>query len=236
MPPETYSLTVDQLTVEVTRKHIKHFHLKVHRLDGRVRVSAPWRMSEAMIRSAIVSRLDWIRRHVERIESRPQWAPPAFVSGERHWFRGRPYELAVMERPGRTGVWIGDDGIIELRVQPGSDAAQRQAVLEKRHRSHLREVVPGLIRDWETVMGVKVAEWRIKRMKTRWGTCNPSARRIWLNLELAKRSPACLEYVVVHEMTHLLERSHNARFHGLMDRFLPDWRARSDALRAVDLE
>lgn len=228
-------MTVDGVFVEVTRKKIKHFHLKIHRPDGRVRVSAPRDMTEKMIRSMIVSRFDWIRAKLEQAKMLKPGPQPEYVSGERHWFQGQPYELKVLERNGPWRVYTDGGRVLAMQIKPGSDASKRRAVLEDWYRSHLRRAVPGLVRRWQSALGVEVAEWRIKRMKTRWGTCNPVARRIWLNLALAQQSPACLEYVVVHEMVHLLERGHNARFYGYLDRFLPGWRTHRDSLHRVAL-
>lgn len=225
-------MTVGGVAIEVTRKTIKHFHLKIRRDDGRVCVSAPRRMTDAMIRTAVAFRLDWIHRQLERLETIPREPVQRFVSGERHDFRGRSCVLEVSERPSPPGVRFDGDQILELQVRPGTDAAKRRTILERWYRRQLSEEIPALVRRWERVLGVSVAEWRIKRMKTRWGTCNTTARRIWLNLELAKQPPECLEYVVVHEMVHLLERGHNARFYGYMDRFLPQWRASRDRLHA----
>lgn len=225
-------VAVDELAVELIRKKIRHLYIRVNREDGRVRVSAPEGMDEASIRAAVAARLAWIRRQQQRVD-REAPASRRMVSGETHYLRGRPYQLIVQEYPGRPGMRIVDDATMELRVRPGASAAKRLAVLEQGYRRELGERVPELVRKWEPLMGVQVAEWRIKRMKTRWGSCNIRDRRIWLNLELARRLPECLEYVTVHEMVHLLERRHNARFHAFMDHFLPDWRARRDALRAA---
>jgi len=228
-------MRVDGFLVEVTRKKIKHFHLRVHRLDGQVRVSAPRDMTERAIRSMIVSRLDWIREKHKRAKALKPGPPPEYVSGERHWFQGRPYELKVLERGGPGRVYADGGRVLAMQIKPGSGASKRRAVLEDWYRSHLRSAVPELVGRWEPALGVEVAEWRIKRMKTRWGTCNPVARRIWLNLALAKQPPACLEYVVVHEMVHLLERGHNTRFYAYLDRFLPGWRAHREALHRAAL-
>jgi len=225
------NLTVAGLEVAVVRKRIKNMYIKVDPTDGSVRVSAPLRMPRETIVREIERRAGWIDRRRDGV-LRARSAPRAFVSGETHWFKGESYRLNVVEHGGRTGVRIREPDVLELRVRPGAPTARRQAVLEDWYRRHLREAIPDLVRRWEPVMNVNVAEWRIKRMKTRWGTCNPRARRIWLNLELARKPPECLEYVVVHEMVHLLERGHNSRFYAYMDRFLPAWREARSVLRA----
>lgn len=223
-------MTVGEFRVEVVYKPIKHAYLRVDRTTGRVRVSAPLRMAEREVRQLAESRLGWIRRQHQRLVQRGDCGEPAFVSGETHYLQGRPYSLRVVQHPGRPSVRVVDERTVELRVRPDAPLPERRAALERWYRQHLRDVLPGLVRAWAPVMGVSVAEWRIKRMKTRWGSCNIRDRRIWLNLALARKPAECLEYVLVHEMTHLLERGHNARFYRLMDGFLPDWRTQRDRL------
>jgi len=219
------SIRVGQFRVEVTRKPIKHAYLRVDRTSGRVRVSAPLHMDDGVVRELVESRLDWIRRQQQRLVQRGECRAPQFVSGETHYLRGRPYSLRVVRQAGRPSLRVVDERTLELRVRPNASLPERRTVVERWYRQHLRDELPGLVRKWEPLMGVSVAEWRIKRMKTRWGSCNIRDRRIWLNLALARKPAECLEYVLVHEMTHLLERGHNARFYALMDRFLPEWRA-----------
>ena len=222
-PPESRALVVDGVPVELVRKRVKNLNISVRAPDGSVRVSAPRWVSLARVEQGVRDRLDWIRRKQAALRRRSQVPAPRWSTGETHYCDGRGYRLEVIEARTRPGATIVGD-TIRLTVRPGTDAAQRGRVLEDWYRARLADTVPALIARWEPIMGVHVAEWRIRRMKTRWGSCNTLARRIWLNLALARRPPHCLEYVVVHEMTHLLEASHNARFHGLMDRFLPDWR------------
>lgn len=227
-----YTVEVSGMPVAVHRKAIKHLYIRVDRTNGAVRVSAPAAMDEPSVRQAIAARLHWIRRQQQRVrESAP--SPPAIATGETHFVQGHACMLRVVEHDGRAAVRLVDGETLELRVPSGADHARRRAVLERWYRRRLSEQIPALVQQWQPVMDVQVAEWRIKRMKTRWGTCNIRDRRIWLNLELAKRPPECLEYVLVHEMVHLLERRHNARFHAFMDRFLPDWRARRERLNQI---
>jgi len=209
--------------VEVTRKDIRTLRLCVHAPDGRVTVSAPVVLSEASINAFLLSRLEWIRKHRQRLAARSYEPVYRYRDGESHLFNGRRYSLKVVECAVPAGVELGD-GLLVLRVRPDTGTARRRAILDDWYRQQLKAALPGLIAGYQRQMGVQVHEFRVKRMKTRWGSCNPRARRIWLNLELAKKPPACLEYIVVHEMVHLLEPSHNARFHALMDRFLPEWR------------
>jgi len=226
----TIDMMVAELCIEVVRKRIKHCYIRVRRDDGRVRVSAPAGMSDAAVRRLINARLPWIRRQRQRLAAIEHATATRLVSGETHYLQGRPYRLRVVERPGRATCAVVDDDTVELRVARGTTSAKRRDVLAQWHRRHLREEIPRLVRLWEPEMGVAVAEWRIKRMRTRWGSCNIRDRRIWLNLGLAAKPPECLEYVIVHEMVHLLERRHSPRFYALMDRFLPDWRERRGRL------
>lgn len=224
-------LEISGIPVEVLRKPIKHLHLTVYPPDGRVRVSAPRHLDDEAVQAAILDRLGWIRRKQEHFQAQTRPAPSQFICGETHYVAGQGYALDVVERAGPPEVRLLDNVTLELGVRPDTRPEKRAEILQEWYRDRLRGAIPDLIEKWEPVMGVAVAEWRIKRMKTRWGTCNIRARRIWFNLELAKYAPACLEYIVVHEMAHLLERLHNRRFWGLMDQFLPHWRLLREDLK-----
>lgn len=225
-------LDVGGLSVELVRKRIKNINLSVRGQEGRVRVSAPLRTSEREIRRFVESRLDWIRQHQTRLAALPEAQTLQYKNGELHVFLGRSYRLQVDEQsPRAAAARLNGDDVLQLQVPRRASAAQRQALLEAWYREQLCLLIPPLIARYEPIMGVRVAEWRIRKMKTRWGTCNIKARRIWINLELAKLPPDCLEHIVVHEMVHLLERGHNTRFYGFMDQFLPDWRQGRDVLR-----
>ncbi|MDD4964064.1 MAG: SprT family zinc-dependent metalloprotease [Gallionella sp.] len=219
----TRQLKVGTLMVEVVRKSIKSLRLVVYRATGKVRIAVPLRVSEAEVRQVVTARLDWIRQQQDKFALQVKPAPLEYVTGEVHPFQGRHYHLNVIEQIGTPRVILHEDHL-EMRVRPNSELAQRAAVLAAWYRAQLQAQIPALIAHWQPIMGVQVAEWRIKHMKTKWGTCNTRVHRIWLNLELAIFPLACLEYVVVHEMTHLLEPSHNARFKALMDQFMPLWR------------
>jgi len=235
MSIDRFVMDVQGLQVEVQRKPIKNLHLAVHPPDGRVRVSAPEYMGEEAIRLAVINKLSWIRRQQQRFRDQPRQSQREMVSGESHYYQGQRYLLQVVEEDAPPGVQILNHSTMLLRVRPGSDRDKREAVLYAWYRARLKEQIPPLIAKWEPVIGVDVAEWGVKRMKTRWGSCNIEARRIWLNLELVKKPPACLEYVLVHEMVHLLERHHNDRFQALMTQFMPNWRNYRDLLNAAPL-
>lgn len=217
-------ITVGDLVVEVVRKDIRNLNVAVYPPDGRVRVSSPRRVSDDTIRLAVIGKLPWIRRQQARFAGQERQTPRRYVSGESHYYLGHRYRLQVLRAEGRRqGVEVEGLSFLNLYVREGSTAESRARALSGWYRKRLKETIPALIAKWEPVMGVEVADWGVKRMKTRWGSCNTRDRRIWLNLDLIQKPPQCLEYVVVHEMVHLLERSHNERFHGLMTRFLPEW-------------
>jgi hypothetical protein len=230
MNPERRQMQIHGIAVEVWRKPIRNLHLRVYPPDGRVRVSVPTWMDDQTLCRAISSKMLWIERQQRRFSALPREPERAVVTGESHFYRGRLYVLEVVESPGRSLVRLAGKNSMILRVPLGAETSCRRRILERWYRKELQRQIQGLAAVWEPVIGRQAAEWRIKRMKTRWGSCNIAARRIWLNLELIKKPPACLEYVLVHEMIHLLERRHNEHFYGLMDRFMPDWRLRRKAL------
>ena len=232
---ESYHIDVRGVSVEVICKDIKNFYIGVHPPNGRVRVSAPLHFDEDAIRMAVVSRLGWIRRQQAAFEGQERQSQREFVTGESHYFKGRRYRLDVIERDCPPKVWLLNNTKIGLSVRPGSDRDTREAVVHRWYRQHLQAEVPPLLEKWEPKLGVSVNEVRIRKMKTLWGSCNVEAKRIWLNLELAKKPESCLVYILAHEMVHLLEREHNDRFHALMDRFLPQWRTYRDQLNRAPL-
>ncbi len=232
---ENYHIEIRGLSIEVIRKDIKHFYISVHPPNGHVRVSAPLRLDDDAIRMAIISRLGWIRRKQTAFMKQERQSEREYVSGESHYLAGKRYRLKVTEQDRRPAVCLLNNTRIGLVVRPGTDRDKREAVLYEWYREHLRTQLPPLIAKWEQKMGLSVNEVRIKKMKTLWGSCNIEAKRIWLNLELAKKPKSCLVYVLVHEMVHLLERHHNDRFRELMDHFLPQWRTYRDILNRAPL-
>lgn len=220
--------------MSVVRKRIKNLHLGVYPPSGRVRVAAPLAVSDEAVRLAVIGKLGWIRRQQARFEAQARQPAPELVSGESHYLLGRRYRLRVIE--GARGSLVECRGAaIELHVARGAGLRERERVLHEWYRRQLKALVPPLLAKWQPRLGVEAREWGVKRMKTRWGSCNPRARRIWLNLELAKKPPHCLEYVLVHELAHLIERGHGARFVGIMDQLMPSWRAYRRELNAAPL-
>ncbi|MGY2746228.1 M48 family metallopeptidase [Arthrobacter sp. UYCu723] len=227
-------LTVSGIDVDVIYKNIKNLHIAVYPPMGRVRVAAPDRLDDEAIRLAIVQRLPWIKKQRQQLRDAERQTAREMVTGESHYVWGRRYRLQVEERPGHTKLEV-TGARLQMKVSPTSSTDQRLAALDRWHRIQLKEAIPEVIARWEPIIGREVPKWTVRRMKTKWGTCNRESGHIWLNLELAKKSPRCLEYIVVHEMAHYLQRSHDDAFVALMDRFLPDWRSRRDELNAAPL-
>jgi len=226
-------ITLGDVTVHVVRKNVKNINLTVHPPLGRVHISAPKRVSMKAIRAFAHSKLEWIEKHQvrmrEQVPATPRERKRWYVDGEIHHVWGKRYTLSVWECDEPPMVWL-DGGELQLQIRPRTNRDKRQAIVEKWYRDQIREAVPPLLAYWEPRLGVRAKKFYVQQMKTRWGSCNSQARTIRINTELATKPPERLEYIVVHELVHLLEPSHNARFHAFMDRFMPDWRYHRDAL------
>lgn len=229
-------LNVGNIDIELIRKNIKNVHLSVYPPDGRVRLSVPQRMDDEAARVFAVSKLAWIMKQRNKFSQQERQSEREYVSGESHYFLGTRYLLNVVETTKKQHAEIRNNKYIDLYVRPDSSMEKREKVLLEWYRENLKSIVPEYIKKWEIVMGVRVNEFGIKLMKTRWGTCNTRDKRIWLNLELAKKNPRCIEYVVVHEMVHLLERSHNDVFKYYMSIFLPNWKTIKDELNGLTFD
>lgn len=217
-------LRIADVQIEIVKKNIKNLHLSVHPPYGRVRIAAPKTMSDEAIRVFAICKLSWIKKQRLKFQNQDRQSEREFISGESHYFLGRRYLLNVIYTSKKQRVELIKNNQIDLYVRENSTTEQREKVMSEWYRSFLKEQIPVIISKWEKEIGVKVNFWGVKLMKTKWGTCNIEAKRIWLNLELAKKSPRCLEYIIVHEMIHLLERNHNDRFHAYMDMFMPNWK------------
>ena len=235
MNTEKHQITVNGINVDVVRKNIKNLHLAVYPPAGRVRVAAPLLINDEAVRLFIISRLAWIKCQQAKFESQERQSAREFITGESHYYQGRRYLLNVIYHNTRPAVSIRNNKTLDLFVRTASDTAERERVLLTWYRQRLKEEIMPLIAKWEAIIGVKVADWGVKRMKTRWGTCNIQARRIWLNLELIKKPVHCLEYIIVHEMIHLLEHHHNERFLAYMNRYMPLWQHYREELNRAPL-
>jgi predicted metal-dependent hydrolase len=215
-------INVDDIKVEVRYKKIKHIYLRVKSPDGKVLVTAPKHLKTADVREFVLARLGWIRKQAGRIKARESASSCEFLEGETHYVWGKQYLLTLQEKEQTPSVMLEHEKMV-LTIPSGADLDKRRAVVEKWHRDQIRKAAPDLIRKWEKIMGVEVEKLFVRRMKTRWGSCNIQKRTIRVNTSLATKPVECLEYIVVHELAHLLEPSHNGRFKGLMDKFLPAW-------------
>lgn len=235
MATSAAQLTVSDLEITVRRKAIKNLHLGVYPPDGKVRVSAPQSMSDEAIRLAVVTRLGWIRSKQKRFNGQARELQRKYISGETHFVQGRRFRLNVAEEGGVPRVSFGKSGWLDFKVPPGSSREQRERYFQNWQRRELRQLAEPLILDAAERLRVAVPAWGIRRMKTKWGSCNASARRIWLNLELFKKPVGCLEYIIVHELVHLSVRHHNDEFHRRMDRYMPLWKGLRDELNRAPL-
>ena len=226
------NIRLNNIDVEVLQKNIKNIHLSVYPPAGHVRVSAPESMAIETIRVYVISKLGWIKKQQDRIRAQKREALRECIDRESHYFNGKRYLLKVVEHDAAPQVSLLHSEIV-LHVRPGTDETKKRKVLEEWYRQQLKQKIYFLIPQWEKKIGVSVEQSTVRKMKTKWGSCTPVSRTIRINLELAKKPPECLEYIVVHELTHLLEPSHNRRFIALMDRFLPKWRMYRDELNAL---
>jgi len=227
-------LTVCGIDVDVIYKDIKNLHIGVYPPMGRVRVAAPRSLDDDRVRLAVVQRLPWIKRQRDQLQAAHRQSEREMITGESHYVWGGRHRLKVVERPGRAHLEVDGERLL-LYVPHDTDTDQRRELLDRWYRAQLRMAIPSIVVTWEPVVGISVLNWSVRRMKTKWGSCNRETGHIWFNLELAKKHPDCLAYIAVHEMTHLLERFHGKRFTSLIDKFLPDWRARRDQLNSAPL-
>ena len=230
-----HQIDVNGLLVDVVRKDIKNLHLGVYPPHGRVRVAAPLLVDDEAVRLAVVARLAWIKRQQAKFDAQERETKREYLNGESHYYLGARYRLNIIEQVAAPKVVIRNKQYIDLFIRPGSDTAARERLMTAWYRSNLKQMIPSLIEKWQPIIGVDIADWGVKLMKTKWGSCNIEARRIWLNLELIKKPRRCLEFIIVHEMVHLHERLHNERFAELMTQFLPQWRQYHEELNRAPL-
>lgn len=230
----TTQLQVGDIVVDVAMKDIKNLHLSVHPPTGRVHISAPRRMSLDTIRVFAISKIDWIRKQQEKLREQERETPRDYVDQESHYAWGKRYLLAVVERERSSSVELKHSHLV-LSVRPGSSRAAKETVVARWYRHQTKAAASDLASRWAPALGVDVERIFVQQMKTKWGSCNPASRTIRLNTELAKKPMKCLEYVVVHEMVHLREPTHGARFVGLMDKHLPQWQLSRQELNRLPI-
>ena len=217
------TIHLGEIAILVTRKAIKNVHLSVHPPDGRVTLTAPTTTRLDVARAYAISRLGWIRQQQEKLRGQARETPRKFVERESHYVWGRRHLMTIKHAEAKPFVTL-DHKRITLTVRPGSDAERRAKIIHEWHKSLLHAVVPDLIRKWQVKLKVHVKSYFLQRMKTKWGSCNHRARHIRLNTELVKKPRDLLEYVIVHEMAHLLEPTHSERFVSILDKHYPSWR------------
>lgn len=228
-------ITVRNIKIDVIKKDIKNLHLAVYPPTGRVRIATPLDVDDEQVRLFAVSKLGWIKKHRKNFAEQKRQTKREYISGESHYFEGRRYLLNVIYRKGKPKVEIRNKTHIDLYVREKSSLEQREKVLTEWYRENLKEKIPPLIEKWQKKIGAELNDWQVKKMRTKWGTCNTEAKRILFNLELAKKPHYCLEYIVVHELVHFIERHHNDRYVSLMNKFLPNWRIYRDELNETIL-
>lgn len=225
-------LQLGDLRVDVVRKNIKNIHLGVYPPLGAVRIAAPEWMELGVIRLFAINKLDWIKRQQKKLLAQARETPREYLERESHYVWGRRCLLHLVEQDAAPAIALKHRRL-QMQVRPGTDTARRQALLEDWYRASIRYAVPALLAKWEPQVGRKVARVYVQRMKTKWGSCNPVARNIRLNTELAKKPPECLEYIVLHELVHLREPTHNDHFVAVMNKLMPHWRDCRDLLNRL---
>ncbi len=225
-------LQLGNITIDVEKKDIKNIHLSVYPPNGTVRIAAPESMELDTIRVFAINKLKWIKKQRATFKKQVRETPREYIEKESHYFQGERYLLNLIEQNAKPKV-ILKHKTMELYMRPNTTIAKRKSILDEWYRAEMKKIIPSLLEKWEKKIGVKADDFGIKLMRTKWGTCNIEAKRIWLNLELAKKPLICLEYILVHELVHLLERNHNDRFMRYMNEFMPKWRLHRDELNRL---
>ena len=228
-------ITVNGLAVRVIRKKIKNLHLAVYPPDGCIRIAVPEIIDDEAVRLAIVSRYEWIKRQIKSFQDQARESARELTTGESHLYLGKRYLLDIVHTSKRPFIEIRNKKALVLNIDQNNDVESRRELLLDWYRKEMKRILPPIIQRWEIKSGLKVGSYGIKRMKTKWGSCNPVHKRIWVNLELIKKPINCIEYIVVHEMVHFLERTHNEKFIFHMNRLMPGWRNLRDELNKLPL-
>lgn len=228
----TMQINLGEIVVDVVKKDIKNIHLSVYPPTGRVRISAPLRMDTDTIRVFAITKLGWIKRQQKKLSGQEREMPREYLERESHYAWGKRYLLEIEEQGATPAVELKHNKMI-LRIRLSCSRERKQEILEAWYREQLKAALPPLIKKWESLMGVKVRRCFVQKMRTKWGGCNYGSGNIRFNTDLAKKPPECLEYIVVHELAHLLEPTHNQRFTNLMDQFMPKWKFYKDQLNRL---
>ncbi len=232
---DTEVANIGGIDVEVNRRSIKNIHLSVLPPNGRVRLSVPSKTSEQAIRLAIVNKLAWIKKQQADFTKQPRQSVREMSNGECHYLWGQKYRLAIKEANGKFSVKAKGSNKLELAVSGSTTTDNKLKLLNRFYREQMHVSITKMLPKWQKRLGVAPDSLGIKKMKTKWGSCNIQAGRIWLNLELAKKPIECMEFILVHELVHLHERHHNERFRSLMNKHMPNWKERRDLLNSLPL-
>lgn len=224
------SITISGIQIEKIRKDIKNIHLSVHPPNGRVRVSVPLSTSDETLRIFLITKSAWIKKQIKKFSGQERQTKREYVSGESHYLFGKRFQLYLKEDKDNPRLEVSKKNKMTLYAKPKSTIISRQQIFEKFYREELEKIIPKLNQKWAKKVGVRVNQIRIKKMKTKWGTCNQKDKRIWLNLELAKHAPHCIDYVFVHELVHIKERTHNDLFISLLSDAYPKWQKSKEEL------
>lgn len=232
---DTEQATIGGIDVEVNRRNIKNIHLSVLPPNGRVRLSVPIKTSEQTIRLAIVNKLAWIKKQQSDFAKQPRQSLREMANGECHYLWGQKFRLSIKEAKGKFTVQIKGSNKLELAVSSSTTTDNKLKLLNRFYREEMQVSLAKMLPKWQERLGVAPDSLEIKKMKTKWGSCNIQAKRIWLNLELAKKPIECMEFILVHELVHLHERHHNEQFRALMNKHMPNWKERRDLLNSLPL-
>lgn len=217
-------ISISNITIDVVRKDIKNIHLAVYPPTGRIRLAAPLNVSDDAIRLFAISKIAWIKRNQRKFEGQERIAVRVYKQRESHYFLGQRYLLNIIEENTTPKVVVRSKTYIDLYIRPNTPTEKREEIMREWYRNELKKLIPPIINKWEKATKIEVSDWQVKLMKTKWGSCNIEDRKIWINLELIHKPIHCLEYIILHEMVHLVERHHNERFQYYMDSYMPNWK------------
>lgn len=226
-------MTVSGIEVEVFKKDIKNMHLRVYPPEGLVRVSAPASLPDEAVRLFVVGKIHWIKKRQKDFRQQARELPKEYITGESHYFDGKRYLLKVIEHSGKPQIKIKNKKYLELYIRQGADFSTKEKVFSDFYREHLKKIIPDYLTKWETAIDVQCKHWEVRKMQTKWGSCNYKTGRILLNLELAKKPRPYLEYIILHELLHFQVRHHNDEFRALLDKYMPNWKTFQRELNAL---
>jgi len=230
-----YQIKISDIIIDVVRKDIKNIHLGVYPPTGRVRIAAPLRIDDETVRLFAISKLSWIKKQQRKFEAQERESERDYIARESHYFLGQRYLLNVIEHNAAPKVVLSNKSKIDLYIRPNTAPEKREVIMNEWYRAELKKLIPPIIKKYENQTGVKINDWGVRQMKTKWGSCNIEDKRIWINLELAKKPIICLEYIILHELIHLIERHHNHKFLAYMTKYMPQWKFHKEELNRLPL-